>query len=105
MRIAGCLPAFLPPLAAALAWPVLYFGTFLVGIAPIPFIMFACVAWAWVDSDGVAGHLFPLLGWPRVRILRGLVFCLQVLGIVASWPLFLILLRMVESMGYKLGWS
>ena len=105
IRLAGCLLGLLPPLAAALAWPVLYFGAFPAGILLMPLVMLACVAWAWEFSSSVAGHLSALLGWPRVGILRGSVFLLQVLGIVASWPLFVFLLHLLESLGYKVGWS
>jgi hypothetical protein len=104
-HLAGCLLGLLPPLAAALAWPVLYFGAFMAGLLLMPLVSLACVAWAWVVSRGVAGHLSALRGWSRVGLLRGLVFALQVLAIAASWPLFGLLLDLLESMGYKVGWS
>jgi hypothetical protein len=105
IRIASCLLGLLPPLAAALACPVLYFAAGLVGICFLPFVMLACIAWAWGVSDGVAGHLSALMGWPGVGILRGVVFLLQVLGILASWPLFGYMLEWLEALGYKVFWS
>jgi hypothetical protein len=105
IHVAGSLLMLLPPLAAALAWPVLYFGAFLAGILLIPLVLLACVVWAWGISSSVATNLSALLGWPRVGILHGLVLFLQVMGILASWPIFVFLLRVLESMGYKVGWS
>jgi hypothetical protein len=104
VRIAGCLAAFLPPLAAALAWPVLYFGLFLTGMLFIPLVLVGCAVWAWVVSASVAGHLSALLGWPRRGVLHGLVFVLELIAILASWPLFGSLLDLLSSMGYKVGW-
>ncbi len=105
IRIAGCLLGLLPPLTAVLAWPVLYFGAFIAGILLMPIVMLGCVVWAWGVSSGVADHLSALLGCSRVGALRGSVFFLQVVGILASWPLFVDLLHLLESMGYKVGWS
>lgn len=61
--------------------------------------------WAWLASGSVASHLSALLGLSHVGIVRGFVFSLQIAGIVASWPLFLFLLHILESMGLKVGWS
>jgi hypothetical protein len=105
IHLAGCLLGLLPPLAAALAWPVLYFGAFMAGLLLIPLVLLACVAWAWVVSARVAGHLSALLGWERVGTVRGLVFTLEVLAILASWPAFTLLLYLCNAMGYKVGWS
>jgi hypothetical protein len=106
VRVIGCLVGLLPPLAAILAWPVVYFGAFIFGVLLLmPFVLLGCVAWAWVVSANVAYHLSALLGWPRVRILRGFVFVFQVAAILASWPLFGCLLQLFQSMGYKVGWS
>ncbi len=101
---AGCLVAFLPPAVAILGWPVLYFGAFL-AVLLMPLVLIGCLGWAWVQSRGVAGHLSALLGWPWVRLLRATVFAAQSALILASWPLFGYSLRLLESMGYKVGWS
>jgi hypothetical protein len=105
VRIAGCLAAFLPPLAAALAWPILYFGLFLAAMPFIPLVLVGCAVWAWVVSASVAGHLSALFGWPRRGVLQGLVFALELIAILATWPLFGSLLDLLSSMGYKVGWS
>jgi hypothetical protein len=106
IQVAGCLVGFLPPLVAVLAWPVLYFGAFLTGLSLIPIVLLGCVVWAWLASRSVASNLSALCGWSHAgMILRGLVFFLQGVGILASWPLFAYLLRLLEAMGYKVGWS
>ena len=105
VHVVGCFGALLPPLAAALAWPVLYFTAFLAGMMMMPFVMFACIIWALVASESVAAHFSALCGWSDKGFLRVVVFILQVLGILASWPLFGEFLGMLEAMGYKIGWS
>jgi hypothetical protein len=105
VRIAGCLAAFLPPLVAALAWPVLYFGLFLLGLPLTLLVLIGCAVWAWAMSESVASHLSALFGWSRKGVLQGLVFAFELIAILASWPLFVSLLAMLESMGYKVGWS
>jgi len=93
----SCLAALLPPLAAILAWPVLYFVSSCQAC-------FSCHwswgvhGWAWL-AVAVSANLAVLVGWPRVYILRGIVFVLQVLAILASWPVFLCLFHLLESMG------
>jgi hypothetical protein len=91
--------------AAALAWPVLYFGPFLPGLPLTLLVLIGCVAWAWPVSESVAGHLSALLGWPRRGVLHSLVFVLELIAILATWPLFGFLLKLLSSMGYKCGWS
>ena len=49
--------------------------------------------------------LAELAGWRRVRLVRAAVFVAQSLAVVATWPLFGYFLGMLESMGYKVGWS
>jgi hypothetical protein len=101
---AGCLVALLPPAVAILGWPALYFGAFL-AVLLMPLVLICCLLWAWVQSRGVAEHLSALLGWPRGFLLRVIVFAVQAALILASWPLFGYSLRLLESMGYKFGWS
>jgi len=101
---AGCLTALLPPAVAALGWPTLYFGAGL-AVLLMPLVLVACIGWAWVQSRRVAGHLSELTDWRRVWLVRVVVFMAQALAIVATRPLFAYFLNMLESMGYKVGWS
>ncbi len=105
VRLAGCLTGLLPPFVAVLAWPVLHFSAFLMSCLLIPLALLGCAVWAWVVSRSVAGHLCALGGWSDVGTVRGFVFLLQVVAILASWPLFGYLLGLLEAMGYKVGWS
>jgi hypothetical protein len=105
VRVTHCLVAFLPPAAAILAWPVLYFGAFLFGLVLMPIVLIVCISWAWVASKSVAAHLSALLGWSCVGVLRGLVFLAQLVAILGSVRVFGCLLDLLESMGYKVGWS
>jgi len=102
VHAAGSLVGFLPPVVAALGWPVLYFGAFL-AVLLMPLVLLGCIGWAWAQSPSVAGHVSALLGAPRVRLFRAAVFVTQALAVVATWPLFGYFLRMLESMGYKIG--
>jgi hypothetical protein len=102
---AGALTGLLPPGVAALGWPTFFCGVGLLGIWMMPFVLVACMAWAWSQSRGVAGHLSELSGLQHVRLLRASVFVMQSIAIVATWPLFGYFLRTLESMGYKVGWS
>jgi hypothetical protein len=108
----GCLWGFLPPAVAILSWPALYFTVFLGACVVLPFVLVGCVIWAWRVSARVTWHLWWLLGpagpEPPIQLLGGLravVLGFQVLGIVASWPLFGELLGWLTAMGYKVGWS
>ena|SRR5438874_972827 len=103
-QAARCLVVFLPPGVAILGWPVLYFGAFL-AVYLMPLVLLGCLAWAWVQSREVAGCLSELVGLRRLRLLRAAVFVTQSALILASWPLFGYSLRLLESMGYKVGWS
>ena len=105
IQVAGCLVGFLPPLVAVLAWPVLYFGAFLTGLSLIPIVLLGCVVWAWLASKRVASNLSALCGWSHAGIVRGFVFFLQVVCILASWLPFAYLRNLLEAMGYKVGWS
>lgn len=114
---AGCLVGLLPPAIAGLSWPALRFGIptilgtsfFLLGamlaVALMPFVFVGCTIWAWIQSQSVADHLGELFASKRVRLLRVTVFTMQLLTIVATWPLFAYFLDLLESMGYRLGWS
>ncbi len=104
-HVTWCLVGFAPPLVAILSWPVLYFSLFLMALPLIVLALLCCIGWAWLASDGVAANLAVLLSWRRVRVLRFFLFTLQVVAILASWPLFVLLLDLLESMGYKVGWS
>jgi hypothetical protein len=104
-RAIHCLVAIIPPSVAMLAWPVLYFGAFLAGLIFMPLVLVGCVVWAGVLSRSVAENAAALLGSSRIWLLRGLVFSAQLVAILASWPLFGWLLRQLESMGCKVGWS
>jgi hypothetical protein len=101
---AGSLVVFLPPAVAILGWPVLYFGAFF-AVLFMPLVLICCLGWAWLQSRGVAEHLSALLGWPTGFLLRVIVFSVQAALILASWPLFGYSLRLLESMGHKVGWS
>ncbi|HEY7311244.1 MAG TPA: hypothetical protein VH643_17920 [Gemmataceae bacterium] len=102
---AGCLVTLIPPTVAILGWPGLYFAVSLAVIFIMPFVLIGCVGWAWVQSRSVSEHLAALLGWRRGRFLRAAVFAVQLVIIVESWPLFGSFLRLLESLGYKVGWS
>lgn len=103
-NVAGCMVAALPPVVAILGWPALYFGAFL-AVIWMPFVMLGCIGWAWVQSRGVALHLSSVLGWRCARTLRAIVFAIQLIAILGSIPLFAYFLHLLESMGYKVGWS
>jgi hypothetical protein len=104
-RAVYCLIAFVPPVVAILAWPMLYFGAFIAGVFFMPVVLVGCVVWAWVLSRGVAENVAALLGSTRTWVLRGLIFTGQLVVILASWPLFGWLLDLLSSMGLKIGWS
>lgn len=104
VHAAGCLVGFLPPTIAALGWPTLYFGLFL-AVLLMPLVLIGCIWWAWGQSHSVAEHLSQLIASRRIRLIRFIIFVVQSLAIVATWPLFGYFLRTLESMGYKIGWS
>jgi hypothetical protein len=103
-RVVGCLAAFLPSTVAALGWPILYFGAGM-AVVLMPFVLGGCIVWAWVLSRQVADHLSELAVWPKRRFVRAVVFAGQSLSVVATGPLFGYVLGLLESMGYKIGWS
>lgn len=104
IHTAGCLVGLLPLTVAALSWPTLWFGT-LLGIILMPLILLGCIGWAWIQNRRVANHLSELFKLRRVRLLRVTLFVMQLLAIVATWPLFLYFLEILQSMGFKTGWS
>jgi hypothetical protein len=103
-RALRCLYGLLPVVVAFLGWPILYFGTLILVIV-MPVVMLVCAVWAWWGSRSVAANLAPSLGPTWVRVIHLLVFVTQVVAIAASLPVFVWLLRTLESMGYKVGWS
>jgi len=100
-----CLLALLPPLVALLTWPVIYFGLFIPGFVLIPAVVIACVAWSWNQSRTVAKHLSALFRSNDVALFRGILFTMQAVAVLASWPLFIEFLDLLASMGYKVGWG
>jgi hypothetical protein len=104
-QVIRCLAGLAPPLVAAVSWPVFYFSLFIAGLPLILLVLLACVGWAWMLSGTVAVNLAALFNRRRSWIVRGIVFVLQTLAILASWPLFRCLLDLLESMGHRVGWS
>ncbi|OWK40849.1 hypothetical protein [Fimbriiglobus ruber] len=104
IHAAGCLTGFLPPAFAALTWPTLYLIS-IFAVLLMPLVLIACITWSWYQSRSVAGHLAALTGWRWVRLIRAAVFVAQSAAVLGTWPLFGYFLRMLESMGHKIGWS
>ena len=99
IRVLRCFYGLLPGVVAIVAWPMLYFGLFLLGILLMPLVLIACAIWAWWGSGSVAKNLCALLGWSWIRTVHCIVFSIQLIEIAASLPLFRIMLDTLESMG------
>ncbi len=97
----GWLLLVVPPLVVAVSYPLLYFTLLLVGILFIPVVMLAAAVWSWHVSNRVAAwrhceRLKAVVSGDRSepspnfqRNLVAVLFGLQLLGILATWPVFI----------------
>lgn len=105
IHVVESLGIILPPFITALAMPIAYFGMFQGALIIIPVVKIVCPTWAWFQSKHVSFHISALLGWRRDRLLRIMVFATQLIAILSMWPLFLMFLDLLVSLGVKSGWS
>ena len=99
------LRACIPPFVAVAAWPILYFTWFLIGLLLAFFVILACAAWAQNQSHQIAAALAPIYPNLPVGKLRRRVLTFQGIGIIGSLPLFSFFLSLLQSLGFRVGWS
>jgi len=114
--VLGWLAALLPPLVAIVSWPVLYVIFFLMSFTLALMVVVACLIWAWRVSGTLAAWRY----WRKVQAVldgaapypsavyrarvRAILFALQAVAILASCPLFGLVLRLAQRRGIRLGW-
>jgi hypothetical protein len=113
----GRMLVLLPPLTAMTAWPVLIYTLFMFGFLLAVVIMLACAKWAWTTSDRVATWRYALklevarrgdAVYPPpnyLQKLRRLLFVAQLVGVLGSFPLAGLILKVLQRAGVYLGWS
>jgi hypothetical protein len=95
----GCLRAFVPALIAYLSWPIIFLTGGIVVMLVMPLVILTCIIFAKHRSFEAVTHLMQLTGWQHPRRSRALLFTIQVLAILASWPAFGHFLQLLEWMG------
>jgi hypothetical protein len=104
---------FVPPFIMMLAWPILFFSFFIIGILLIPVVAVVCLTLAWPISRIAADNLASLVhapdeeDRPASRLLVFALFLCQAIMILATAPAWGVVIETLEAMGISMGvgWS
>jgi hypothetical protein len=113
----GWFQLLLPTLVLAASWHALYFTLFLSGLMCMPFVTIGCAIWAWQVSTRLAAWRHHQRLWASLRgsrsapprehpgRLAGVLFALQLVALLLTWPAFGFVLSLLTAMGFRVGWS